>query len=164
MNQDLLFSSTVFLLTFQKVKVLIFQELMAEVSFPSLNKKCRPISRILSSLIIYLDVILLLHSYRLPFYLKRAILKCRFTWRFTMQSLQDSTTALPVHTFCCTIPIHYRWRVLPATLLFGVRTFLWINSDKSACNTNIVFVDNFIKKNTSIENKFFSISIFVNNE
>ena len=22
-----------------------------------------------------------------------------------MQSLQDSTTALPVHTFCCTIPI-----------------------------------------------------------
>ena len=69
-------------------------------------KKSKPISRILSSLIIYLDVILLLHSYRLPFYIKRAILKCRFTWRFTMQSLQDSTTALPVHTFCCTIPIY----------------------------------------------------------
>jgi hypothetical protein len=59
------------LLTFQQVKVLIFQELMEEVSFPSLNKKSRPISRILSSLIIYLDVKLLLHSSRLPFYIER---------------------------------------------------------------------------------------------
>ena len=47
------------------------------------NKKGRPVSRILSSLIIYLDEALLLHSSRLPNYIGRAVLKRNLTWRCT---------------------------------------------------------------------------------
>ena len=55
-------------------------------------------------LIIYLDQQLLIDSSFLPFGNGRVILKCRYTWNFTAQSLPGFTTALSVHTFCCTCP------------------------------------------------------------
>ena len=81
-----------------------------------------------------------------------------------MQSLQDSTTALPVHTFCCTIPINYDGGRYPlhCSLVSGLSSEKF--SDKKACNTNIILVDNFIKKNSLFKNKIFSIFIFVVNE
>ena len=47
------------------------------------DKKGRPVSRILSSLIIYLDIVLLQHSSRLPNYIGRAVLKRNLIWRCT---------------------------------------------------------------------------------
>ena len=52
-------------------------------TFSFLKNKKMQACRILSSLIIYLDVRLLLHSSRLPVYIGRATLNCRTTWRCT---------------------------------------------------------------------------------
>lgn len=87
------------------------------------KKKSRPVSRILSSLIIYLDAKLLLHSSRLPFYIERAALNCRFTWRCTAQSLPDFTTA-ELYFLSVALVRFNEGRVLPAMLPYGVRTFL----------------------------------------
>ena len=63
---------------------------VAVLVFLKTNKKSRPISRILSGLIIYLGRTLLNASIRLPFCVGRATQKYRFTWRFTVQSLPIS--------------------------------------------------------------------------
>ena len=102
---------------------LISIEIMEEVYFPFLNKKSRPISRILSSLIIYL---MQNYSYILAAYpstLSEQLLIVDILGvaphRVYLVSLQPNCTCFLLHWSAS-----FKGRVLPAMLLCGVRTFL----------------------------------------